>query len=539
MQRHTSVPAEAAWSHPPPRLSGRRAYAPRCPGEGALWRVVYQHLETFLDEVRARTDGVGVPPFVEREMREFLTCGSLARGFARVRCDTCRAEHLVGFSCKARAVCPSCTGRRMAERAADLVDHVLTHRPVRQWVLTLPFRLRYRLAFDHDLCRAVVSVYVRTLLGFQRRRARAAGVPDGQGGAVTVIQRFGSALNLNVHFHTLVIDGVIGQNEAGGQLHPAPPPSDEDVGRLLVQIRRRVLRLLERRGISFDDESSDTLAQESAALAGLAAASVRGRAALGRRAGHRVARIGSDPDAEPDFSSGPRHAHLDGFDLHASLAVAAGDTTRLEHLCRYLLRPPVPEGRLALLPDGRVLLALGRTWSDGTTHLAFEPSELLERLAVLIPRPRINLILYHGVLSAHAARRAAAVGTSTPHAVDAPCPDAAGGSVTPKLNGSGRAQPPPAAAQRGPPRPDPTVDDAAERPRRRHHRWADLMRRTFEIDVLRCRRCGGRMRLLAIIDAPEVVRRILDRLGLPNEVPHPLPARSPPVHNEFVFPEYD
>lgn len=139
------------------------------------------------------------------------------------------------------------------------------------------------------------------------------GRPGWPGGAVTAIQRFGSALNLNVHFHTLVIDGVIAEDDAGRQrLHPMPPPSDEDVGRLLAQIRRRVLRLLERRGISLDEDSADTLAEESPALAGLAAASVRGCAAFGRRAGRRIERLGSDPDAEPVFSAGRRHAHLDG-----------------------------------------------------------------------------------------------------------------------------------------------------------------------------------------------------------------------------------
>src|SRR5439155_14703272 len=116
----------------------------------------------------------------------------LARGFARVRCDACRFERLVPFSCKTRAVCPSCGGRRMAEQAAHLVDAVLPFVPVRQWVLTVPHRLRYRLAFDHALIRAV--------LGWYRRRGRRAGVPDGQSGTVTVVQRFGSGLELNVHF---------------------------------------------------------------------------------------------------------------------------------------------------------------------------------------------------------------------------------------------------------------------------------------------------------------------------------------------------
>ena len=79
---------------------------------------------------------------------------------------------------------------------------------MRQWVVSLPHRLRYLLAWDHKLCRAVLGVAVRAVLGFYRRRARCAGVPDGRSGAVTVIQRFGGGLQLNVHFHSLVLDGV-------------------------------------------------------------------------------------------------------------------------------------------------------------------------------------------------------------------------------------------------------------------------------------------------------------------------------------------
>jgi len=71
--------------------------------------------------------------------------------------------------------------------------------PVRQWVLSLPHRLRYVLAWDHALCRAVSGVFVRAVLGLLRRRARQAGVAGGRGGAVAIIQRFGAALNLNVH----------------------------------------------------------------------------------------------------------------------------------------------------------------------------------------------------------------------------------------------------------------------------------------------------------------------------------------------------
>ncbi len=157
--------------------------------------------------------------------------------------------------------------------------------PGRQWVLTVPHRLRYLRAWNHPLCRAVPGVYARALLGFQRRQARRRGIRDGHAGSVTVLQRFGGGLNLTVHFHTLVLDGVFTEAETGVlHFHPAPPPSDEDVARLLATIRTRVRRLLERRGLEPQDEGvtpPDPLAEESLALAGISSASVEGRVALG------------------------------------------------------------------------------------------------------------------------------------------------------------------------------------------------------------------------------------------------------------------
>ncbi|HWP67000.1 MAG TPA: transposase zinc-binding domain-containing protein [Candidatus Limnocylindria bacterium] len=147
-------------------------YAPRSGEQRLLHGVVCDHLETFLAEIAARSDGHGLPSFVERESREFLGCGVLARGFARVRCGACAFERLVPFSCKGRGFCPSCGGRHMTEQAANLVDKVLPHVAVRQWVLSVPHRLRYLLAFDHRLRRAVLRVYVRALLGHHRRRTR-------------------------------------------------------------------------------------------------------------------------------------------------------------------------------------------------------------------------------------------------------------------------------------------------------------------------------------------------------------------------------
>ena len=167
-------------------------YTPRDPAADVLHRVVREHLLTFLAEAAHLRDGDGVPRFVEEEFQAFRACGWLAGGFARFRCVGCQAERLVAFSCKGRGFCPSCGGRRMTERAAHLVDHVIPDVPIRQWVLTLPHRIRYALAWRHDLCKALVRVLLREVHRHLRIRARERGLSDVRGGAVAIVQRFGA-----------------------------------------------------------------------------------------------------------------------------------------------------------------------------------------------------------------------------------------------------------------------------------------------------------------------------------------------------------
>ena len=219
----------------------------------------------------------------------------------------------------------------MAERAARLVDQVLpADVPVRQWVLSVPHRLRYRLAYDHRLCRTVLHVFVRALRSAYRRQARRQGLPSGETGMVTSVQRFGGAVNVHLHYHTLVLDGVFVRESDGAlRFHPASPPTDDDVRCVVARVRRR----LERLGLSratFTDEDTDPLADESAALASLSRAAILGRTALGDRAGRGPARVGADPGAPWVERPVPLHAQDGGFDLHAAVHVAAGDRERLE-----------------------------------------------------------------------------------------------------------------------------------------------------------------------------------------------------------------
>ncbi len=184
-------------------------YRPRDAEHTVLHQVIAEHLEVFLLAVAAAGAGAGLPQFVEREFREFLTCGVFEHGVARFRCEGCGREHLVPFSCKGRAWCPSCGGRRMTERAAHLMDAVLPWVPVRQWVLTVPYRLRYQMAWNHGLSRAVLRVYTRVLLDVYARGARARGVPGGRTGSVTVMQRAGDRRSYCDLLHEQSLDRLL------------------------------------------------------------------------------------------------------------------------------------------------------------------------------------------------------------------------------------------------------------------------------------------------------------------------------------------
>jgi hypothetical protein len=341
------------------------------------------------------------------------------------------------------------------------------------------------------------------LLDVYRRGARARGIDGGQTGMVTALQRAGGALNANLHFHTLVLDGVFTEDPEGVlTFHPAPGPSDAEVAAALAMIRQRVQQFLVRHGLEPADDATgpaDRLAEEFPVLAGIVGASVQGRVALGPRAGARVRRLGDARDTETVTSRGPRQAHLEGFDLHANVWVSANDRAGLQRLCRYVLRPPFAQERLRLRSDGRIALELKTAWHDGTRELVFEPLELLERLAAMTPRPETNLLICHGLLAARARWRERVVAygrvASEPTAL---APLAAGAEGVEATSGS------------------------------RAWSWAALMHRAFAIDVLACPHCGGRLRLIATLHDPVVIRKLVAHLGMARSGPSPGPAPPAP-----------
>lgn len=447
---------------------------------------------------------------------------------------------------------PSYGGRRVATRklrflpAAHLVDRVLPQVPVRQWVVFMPFALRHRLAYDAGLASDVLGLFVRAVFTSLRRRARSRwGVRRGQCGAVTFVQRFGSALSLNVHFHSLVLDGLYEDHSDGIRFFPLPAPEDAEVERVAHQLARRLLRLLECRGLGPDVDASeaDPLRAEQPLLAALYAASVAGRVATGPRAGRGVLRRGDRIDAD-DLSpiEGERCASVGGVSLHANVAVPARDRRRVEGLCCYVARPPLATERLSRMDDGRLLYRLKQRWRDGTTHIVLEPLELLEKLAALVPPPRFHLVRYHGILGPCASARDRVVPALGPGATE-DRPDACPSRARPPRRAGGRSAvyetdsanrrdgtfpvERPRASSRAPEQPPPPRGEepsASRPPRLRYLSWAELMRRVFAIDVLECPRCGGPMRILAAIHPPKATPAILECLELSSRAPPVAPA---------------
>jgi hypothetical protein len=499
---------EAALSYPTSR--GATRYQRHRPENGLFYRVIETYWPIFQRERSAR--GRSLPIFIRDEFEKFLKCGVPEHGFIRTYCQYCKHSGIVAFSCKKRGFCPSCTARRMNDEAAHLVDHVLPDVPMRQWVISFPYRLRFLMAYDSKLTNKVLSIFIRVIGSELKRRAKKAGIEGGLPGSVAFIQRFGSALNLNVHFHALFADGVFYETDEGYEFLRLPPPSEERLYFLAAKIRGKVLRLIDKLGLN---EEEAQLGFDEGSMGELAALSISHKAAFGERAGNNLRRLGIKKlEADPEDTD-PYSANVEGFSLNARVWIA-GDRGKLEKLIRYMARGPVATERLT--EGGSSLLYKMKTpWRDGTTHVSFSHLDFIARLVALIPPPRMNMVRYHGVFAPNFRDR----GLIVPEPKAKPCkPEgAAAGEETAGAGGETPAN-----------------------GRRERMRWADMLKRTFAIDVTVCPDCQGRLEQIAIIKDRAVAAAILRSLG-ETSVFRPLEVvkapRGPPG-GEGGFPdEYD
>lgn len=540
------------------------AYLPRRPTETVLYVLVRQYLESFLAHAREHYDR-GLPRYVEAELRAYLKCGLFSEGFTRARCDACGHDLLIAFSCKSRTVCTSCIGRRMANTASAVVDRVLPDVPVRQYVLTLPYELRKLAAFKADVLTKIGRIAVDAIFATYRARAKRHGVQAGECGAINFVQRFGS-LNLHVHFHIMVINGVFTRNgEAGVLFHPESPPAREDLDSITQRVRDRSLAWLRRHGY-LDERPFEERSNDPPVLTALDACAA---IAMGRG---QVATLPNADLQEDDHEQGaPGKPGLaverDGFNLHAGMRIAAGDDLGRERLVRYGARPPLSLERLGRLPGGRVAYRLKYVTRGRGKFRIMTGVEFMARLAAIIAPPRYPLVRYAGVLGPRSAWRKDIVPKPRERrpacdtaAIDPPADDTARARAERKKSEAspprserpseavGAAHPtggsaamvtlPPAAVAR----PGDVIALAPNVLSVRHWdrllsgalyaatqrvEWAVLLRRSFDVDVMACAKCGGRLRVVAAITEREPVQRILAHLGLPTEATPPARSRDP------------
>lgn len=138
------------------------------------------------------------------------------------------------------------------------------------------------------------------------------------------------------------------------------------------------------------------------------------RIAFGPRAGQKVLTVQGAMPRQTEFKQ-TLCADINGFSLHAAARCAADDRDALEQLCRYIARPALANERVQTNAAGQMVLKLKTAWRDGTTHLVMSPLEFMQRLAALMPRPRLHLIRFHGVLAPNAKAKPAACEANCAH----------------------------------------------------------------------------------------------------------------------------
>ncbi len=522
------------------------AYQRHEPEKTVLYQIVSEHLETFLREVHDHYDKP-LPKYVEKELRDYLACGLLQHGFAKAVCRLCGRTILVAFSCKRRGTCPSCNARRMCNGAAHLVDHVLPDVPVRQWVLSVPFEFRLRLACRADAFGAVTSLFISEAFRWQRERAREEGLTKICYGALVMQHRFGSSLNLNTHLHAVLPDGVFSRRPSGEvEFHELRQPAPDDLEDIAFNVHQRFMRWLRRHGqLKTDDE--DDFSNESPELSALEACA-QGLLELGNLLKKRNKPGNRNQDADDSgFEQRAVNGRVGvshGYSLYAGNAIDADDRDGRERLLRYCLRAPLSLERLSIGPDGNVIYQVKATRHGQETQRVMTPMQFMSRLVALIPPPFHPLLRYFGVFGPHSSWRKSIVpGVASvaeqPHEhAQSGAPPAAelprGGDVDSMLKMSADPTAPlnvlmPSAKESNKLAAVKDREPRSSAPWRID--WATLLKRVYQADVLACP-CGGRLSFVALVTEPATAKEILQSMGLLTDLPPIARARSPDFYDE-------
>ncbi len=274
---------------------------------------------------------------------KYLDCGDLHMGFARVRCEECGHEYLLAFSCKRRQFCPSCHQKRVIEYGEWLLSNVLRDVPHRQWVFSIPKRLRIYFLFDRKLL-AKLSICAWKVI--KRYLQSSVADNDAVPGTSIAVQTYGDFLNFNPHLHAIVSDGCFSKD---GDFYMAPGFMLEDLKEIF---QYEVLKMLKKEGKITDAIIENMLSW--------------------------------------------RHS---GFHVYIGDRILSDDQTGLGNLARYIIRACFSQERMVYIPEQDSHDSTAKvvyTSKDRKSRKIFNAMDWLARLVTHIPGRYEQTVRYYG-----------------------------------------------------------------------------------------------------------------------------------------------
>jgi ribosomal protein S27E len=329
-------------------LSAAEPYNPRNPRKSQYYRCVeakFEKLERVWDERYQNKYGYWRPHVID-VIYKYLDCGDLHQGFARVKCDDCNHEYLLPFSCKRRYFCPSCHQKRVVEFGEFLYEEVLCSVPHRQWVFSLPKRLRLFFLYDRSLLSKLSRCAWKVLSCYL---TNSVSMSSSMPGAVISVQTFGDFLNFNPHLHIISTDGCF--NNDGSFMTAVTPNANH----LEPLFRLEVLNMLKREG-----KITDAVIENMSTW------------------------------------------HHSGFHVYCGDVIRPDDEEGLEHLAHYVIRAPISQERMIYIAASETPGGIAKviyTGKNSRVREQFTALDWLARLVTHIPNKGEQLIRYYGFYS--------------------------------------------------------------------------------------------------------------------------------------------
>jgi ribosomal protein S27E len=319
-------------------------YNPRNPRKSQYYRCVeakFEKLERVWDERYQNKYGYWRPHVID-VIYKYLDCGDLHQGFARVKCDDCNHEYLLPFSCKRRYFCPSCHQKRVVEFGEFLYEEVLCSVPHRQWVFSLPKRLRLFFLYDRSLLSKLSRCAWKVLSCYL---TNSVSMSSSMPGAVISVQTFGDFLNFNPHLHIISTDGCF--NNDGSFMTAVTPNANH----LEPLFRLEVLNMLKREG-----KITDAVIENMSTW------------------------------------------HHSGFHVYCGDVIRPDDEEGLEHLAHYVIRAPISQERMIYIAASETPGGIAKviyTGKNSRVREQFTALDWLARLVTHIPNKGEQLIRYY------------------------------------------------------------------------------------------------------------------------------------------------